>query len=188
MYKTALLVVDVQHDFLPGGALGVEDSDEIIFPLIRAARSCDLVIASGDRHEEDHSSFTTRGGIWPPHCIRGTRGQQIHPKIRKLANYTIAKGMDSDGPDDYSMFTGRTLRPVATLKQLLVRNFITQVVIGGLTLDWCVSFTALDANASGYRTIVPLDCTRPLNADVGAETLERFDRAGVLHPDTWSDA
>jgi nicotinamidase-related amidase len=188
MYKTALVMVDVQRDFLPGGALGIEGGDQIIFPLIRAARSCDLVIASADRHEANDNSFTEQGGPWPPHCVQGTKGQQIHPKIRKLANYTISKGMDPDGPDDYSAFTGHTLRPVHTLAELLKQHGITQVVVGGLALNYCVKFTAFDANALGYRTIVPLDCTRSLTTAAIDPTLEAFDRAGVLHPDTWSDA
>jgi nicotinamidase/pyrazinamidase len=178
--KTALIIVDIQKDFLSGGALSVPDGDAIIQPIILAARSCELVIATADRHEANDNSFVEQGGPWPPHCVRGTTGQQIHPKIRKLANYTISKGMDPDGPEDYSAFTGHTLRPVHTLKELLAKEGIQTVVVVGLTLDWCVKFTALDANALGYRTIVPLECTRALDEKGRVRALQDFQRAGVV--------
>ena len=75
----ALLIVDVQHDFLPGGALAVPDGDAVIAALVAAAPTVDLVVASRDAHPADHCSFAAQGGIWPPHCVEGTHGAELHP-------------------------------------------------------------------------------------------------------------
>lgn len=187
--KTALIVVDLQYDFLPGGALPIHDGDKIIHPLILAAREVDLVIASRDWHPKDHVSFKHAeyfgGDRWPPHCVQDTRGALVHPRIRRLANFTVSKGMDPN-QDAYSAFTGRTLRPARSLEDILHAQGIQQVVVGGLALDFCVRWTALDANGLGFDTIVPLDCTAALTDEGRQETLEAFERAGVRTVDHWS--
>lgn len=177
----ALLAVDVQYDFLPGGALGVLDGDQVLHPLALLARGADLIVTSRDWHPDNHFSFsddpTYEDGSWPPHCIQKTRGARIHPSINKWANFVISKGMNRNPPDAYSAFAGKTLRPVSSLEEILQRSPITTVVVGGLALDYCVKFTALDANALGYQTVVPLDATRPVG-DPGP-TFETLERAGV---------
>jgi nicotinamidase/pyrazinamidase len=186
MLTTALIIIDVQKGYLAGGELEIPDANSILHPISLAAHDVDLVIVSRQLHEENDHSFFKQGGIWPPHMIRGTKGAQINPKMRKLANYTITTGTKPDGPDDYSIFTGSTLRPVNTLEQLLDKHEIERVIITGFPLDWTVKFTALDANALGYDTIVPLDCTRAMTHPGHLDTLRVFDRAGVKYRDHWS--
>jgi nicotinamidase-related amidase len=98
--------------------------------------------------------------------------------VRKLANYTVSKGTDKN-QEAYSAFVGRTLRPVTTLQEILERSPIDMVVVTGLALDFCVKHTALDANALGYTTVVPLNTTRAVSPEGKTETLKAFRRAGV---------
>jgi nicotinamidase/pyrazinamidase len=180
MPKRALIAVDVQNDFLPGGALPAADGNRIIHPITLVARDSDLVIASRDWHPPDHISFETFG----PHCVQKTPGARIHSRIRRLANFTVSKGMDPD-QDAFSAFQGRTLRPSRTLESILRRHGINQVIVTGLVLDICVRHTALDANALGFDTIVPLDCTAALSEEDGQKTLDDFRRAGVRPVEHW---
>ena len=179
--RTALIAVDVQNDFLPGGALAVRDGDAVIEPLVEVAQHVDLVVASRDWHPAGHVSFRT----WPEHCVQDTKGARIHPKIRKLAKYTISKGT-APSRDAYSAFAGQTLRPVHTLEELIQENEIKRVIVGGLALDVCVCWTALDANALGLDTVVPLDCTRAINERGKEQTLDALANAGVTVLDHWS--
>lgn len=179
----ALVIVDVQRDFLPGGSLGVPDGDRIILPLIQLASQAKLVVASRDWHPENHFSFSDNpqyvDGSWPPHCIQGTKGAKIQSAVRKYAQFVISKGMNRNPPDAYSAFAGKTLRPVATLEEILQRSPIEAVIVGGLALDYCVSHTAFDSNALGYRTILPLDITRAVDLVGGKEAVVKLETAGV---------
>jgi nicotinamidase/pyrazinamidase len=179
----ALIAVDVQRDFLPGGVLGVPDSDRILIPLVQLTRNASLVVASRDWHPDNHFSFSDEpryeDGSWPPHCVQKTRGAKIHPSINRYADFIISKGMKYDGPDDYSVFAGKTLRPVETLEEILQRTPIDTVVVGGLAFDYCVRYTALDACALGYHTVVPLDATAALSSEGADDTFIAFKRAGV---------
>jgi len=172
-------MVDCQRDFLPGGALAVPDGDQVIEPLQAAAEEADLVIASRDWHPKDHASFDVNGGPWPVHCVQETKGAQIHPKIRKLAKHIISKGMDPKR-EAYSAFAGETLRPKAYLEDILKENHIRRVLVGGLALDVCVGYTALDASALGYHTIVLIDASRAVDPAEEAKMLNIFKPAGVL--------
>jgi nicotinamidase/pyrazinamidase len=180
-----LIAVDVQADFLPGGALAVPNGDEILIPLAQYAREADLVIASRDWHPQNHFSFSDDpqyvDGSWPPHCIQGTKGAKIHRSVRKYAQYTVSKGMNRNPPDAYSAFVAKTMRPVRTLEELLSAQPVRRLVIGGLAMDVCVRHTALDANALGYETIVPLELTRPVRPANFQPTLRDFERAGVRY-------
>lgn len=179
----ALIAVDVQRDFLPGGVLEVPEGDRILIPLVALAQAAELVIASRDWHPDNHFSFSYdplyEDGSWPPHCIQKSRGAKIHPSINRYADFVISKGVNRNPPDAYSAFAGKTLRPVESLEDILRRSPIETVVVGGLALDYCVRYTALDANALGYRTIVPLDASAGLSPEGTQETLEAFNRAGV---------
>jgi nicotinamidase/pyrazinamidase len=178
-----LIIVDVQFDFLPGGELAVPDGDSVLHPISLLAREASLVVASRDWHPEDHFSFSEYPQYvdqsWPPHCIQGTKGARVHPSMRKLANFTVSKGTDKN-VEDYSAFRGRTLRPVQTLQEILDRSPLDALVVTGLALDYCVRYTALDANALGYKTIVPLNATRAVSPEGEKQTLEAFKKAGVI--------
>lgn len=171
---TALLAVDVQHDFLPGGALGVAGGDEVVGVLEQLAGAVDLVVATRDFHPGRHSSFTEVGGPWPPHCVIGTAGAALHPAIDALAAVIVSKGMDPE-VDAYSGFDGGRLQAV------LRGAGAGRVVIGGLATDYCVRATALDAMGAGLETVVITDAVRAVDVRPGdgEAALLEMQRAGV---------
>ena len=160
MPETALIAVDVQHDFLPGGALGVPEGDGVVDPLVRAGRVAALVVKTRDAHPQDHCSFADRGGIWPEHCVEGTHGAQLHPAIAALAGPVLDKATTS-GADAYSGFDG------TGLAELLREAGITRVLVGGLATDYCVKATVLDALAAGFEATVLTDAVAAVNVEEG---------------------
>jgi nicotinamidase/pyrazinamidase len=171
--RTALIAVDVQNDFLPGGALAVPAGDEVVAPLVAAAADADIVVASQDWHPADHCSFSGPNA-WPVHCVQGTRGAELHPEVEGIAHAIVMKA-DDPAEDAYSAFQGTDL--AAWLRD----NGVTSVVVGGLALDYCVKATALDAQAAGFRTTVLLDATRAVNLSEGdaAAAVEEMQGEGV---------
>jgi nicotinamidase/pyrazinamidase len=137
----ALIIVDVQRDFLPGGALGVPDGDAVIDRINELARDgeFDVVLATRDWHPEDHASFAAQGGPWPPHCVQGTPGAELSPDLaRERIDVVIDKGATREG-EGYSGFeTGE-------LGTLLRTERVTEVTLTGLATDYCVAATARDA-------------------------------------------
>jgi nicotinamidase/pyrazinamidase len=165
MGRTALLIVDVQRDFLPGGALGVPGGDSVIAPLAAAAALADVVVASRDAHPPDHVSFAARGGPWPVHCVVGTPGAALDPRIAALPlDRVVDKGTEA-ARDAYSAFDG------TDLAGYLRGEGVDRVLIGGLATDYCVRATALDALAQGFETAVLAAASRAV--DVGAGDGER---------------
>lgn len=156
--KTALLIVDVQNDFLPGGALAIENGDVVVFPILEIAPTVDLVIASRDWHPENHSSFEAHGGIWPSHCVADTHGSALHPAIEKIADRVVDKGCDAD-KEAYSAFEGTSLH------EQLQAEGITTLIVSGLATDYCVKASALDATQLGYNVILLERACRGVNAD-----------------------
>jgi nicotinamidase/pyrazinamidase len=161
----ALIVVDVQRDFLPGGALGVAGGEEVIPVLNRCAAECDRrglpVFATQDWHPPDHCSFQAQGGPWPVHCVAGTSGAELAPALALPQRTHIVSKATTREKDAYSAFqdTDLTLR----LRQLGCRR----VLIGGLATDYCVRATALDALQAGFEVVVLLDAIRPVEASPG---------------------
>jgi nicotinamidase/pyrazinamidase len=157
----ALIVVDVQNDFTPGGALAVADGDDVIEPLHRLADEADFVVATRDWHPEDHGSFQEQGGVWPVHCVAGTEGAELHPALdRERIDRVVDKGQDP-ATEGYSGFDG------TELERLLRERGVDRVHVGGLALDYCVKHTALDAKRAGFDTVVHLDATRAVDVDPG---------------------
>jgi len=161
----ALLIVDVQHDFLPGGALGVRDGDAVIPVLaacLRRWRARGLpVLASRDWHPPDHCSFADRGGPWPRHGVAGTHGAAFHPGLGLPDDVpVVSKGTRRDH-EAYSAFDGTPLN--AWLRAAGVRR----IVIGGLTTDYCVRQTVADAIAGGYQVVVLEDAVRAVDVRPG---------------------
>ena len=174
----ALLIVDVQNDFCPGGALPIEEGDAVVTVLngwIAAARAAGVpVYASRDWHPPNHPSFATEGGPWPVHCVQDTEGAAFHPDLALPADAVpVAKGTRFD-KDQYSAFdeTG--------LSAELARRGVRRVWIGGLALDICVKATALDAAAAGIEAHLIADASRPVTAEGGAEALREMAAAGVI--------
>jgi nicotinamidase/pyrazinamidase len=171
----ALIVVDVQNDFCPGGALGVSGGDEVVEPVNALAERVGLVVATRDWHPTDHGSFHAQGGPWPVHCVKDTPGAELHPGLRRdRIDIVLDKGQVRDR-DGYSGFE-RT-----ELEGLLRERDVDKVHIAGLALDYCVRATALDARRAGFEVIVHLDATRPVDVQPGDgdRAIEELRAAGV---------
>lgn len=180
----ALLVVDVQNDFCPGGALPIPDGDRVVPVLngwIRAAAARGTpVYASRDWHPVGHPSFREEGGDWPVHCLQDSAGAAFHPSLDLPANAVIVtKGTRFDH-DQYSAFhdTG--------LHERVRRDGVARILIGGLAQDVCVVASALDARRYGYDVALIPDGSLPVTPDGGVSALDRLRAAGVVVPNTRS--
>jgi nicotinamidase/pyrazinamidase len=185
--ETALVVVDVQNDFAdPAGSLSVPGADRVIDAVnneIGAASAAGVpVVYTQDWHPARTPHFVTDGGTWPVHCVAGTWGAELHPRLT-VKGPAVRKG--TGGEDGYSGFT---MRDVTTgmdkstgLDELLREQGTKRVVIVGLALDYCVRGTALDAIRLGYETVVPTAATAPVEVTEGdgARTEAELAAAGV---------
>jgi len=160
-----LLVVDVQHDFLPGGALGILGGDEILPALnhyLALWRARGLpVIASRDWHPPDHCSFHPQGGPWPVHCVAGTHGAGFHPALALPRGVPVVSKATRRDHEAYSAFDGTDLDD--RLRALHARRLF----IGGLATDYCVRATVDDAVARGYGVVVLGDAVRAVEREPG---------------------
>ena len=172
----ALVVVDFQNDFTPGGALAVRDGDAIAGRIEALARSggYDLVVATRDWHPPDHGSFAAQGGPWPDHCVQGTPGAELHPALdRELVDVVVDKGQDH-ATEGYSGFEH------TDLAELLRERSIDHVTVVGLATDYCVMNTALDALRNGFGVTVDASAVRPVEVQPGdgRRALEQVRAAG----------
>lgn len=178
----ALIIVDFQRDFTPPkGALAVAHGDEIAPRLneLAADQRFATVIATRDWHPPDHGSFISQGGPWPPHCVQGSEGAQLHPALdRSRIDAIIDKGQSAD-TDGYSAFESDELR------QLLREQDITAVTVVGLATDYCVLNTARDALREGLAVTIDTSATRAvdLNAGDGERALEELRGLGAVVAD-----
>jgi nicotinamidase/pyrazinamidase len=177
--RRALLVVDVQNDFCHGGALAVKEGDQVVPKLnkvIEAARRAGLpIFFTRDWHPPNHMSFKNQGGTWPPHCVQRTHGAEFHPHLEvPLGAVTISKG-DKPDAEAYSGFQGTDL--AKRLRDLHVH----EVILGGLTTDYCVKESSLDALHAGFAVTVMKDCVKAVNArrGDGASALRSIQAAGT---------
>lgn len=178
---TALICVDVQRDFLPGGALAVTHGDEVIGALISAMSHADLVVLSADHHPADHTSFKQAGGPWPTHCVAGTPGAEIDARLRIAAPQALVvhKGIASD-VEAYSAFDG-TDSEGRTLAEALRKHGINRLLVGGLATDYCVRATVLDGLRAHFRTAVLTAAVRGVNLRAGDSdrALQEMSAAGA---------
>jgi nicotinamidase/pyrazinamidase len=159
--KTALIVVDVQNDFCPGGALGVTGGDELGPAIAEAAERADLVVATRDMHPPDHASFAEQGGPWPAHCVVGTAGAALHPSVASLPIQRVQDtGTDRDD-EGYSAFAG------TGLAGWLREQGVGRVEVAGIATDYCVRATALDALKDGFETTVLADAVAAVELEPG---------------------
>src|SRR4051812_8757049 len=159
----ALIIVDVQNDFTPGGALAVPHGDEVLRHIngLAASGEYDLVVATRDWHPPDHGSFSESGGPWPEHCVQGTEGAELHPDLdRGHIDVVVDKGHDP-ATEGYSAFDG------TQLAELLRERGVDQVTVVGLATDYCVKNTALDALKEGLRVIVDSTAVRGVEVQEG---------------------
>lgn len=179
----ALIIVDVQNDFLPGGALAVARGDEVVPVLNRyialfQSRGLPL-FATRDWHPKDHCSFKAQGGPWPPHCIAGTRGAEFAPGLGPSVETPVISKAITSSKDAYSGFEGTDLG--RRLKQLGV----TRIFVGGLATDYCVLNTVKDARAAGLRVVLLHDACRAVNVQPqdGAQAEREMERLGAIPAD-----
>ena len=159
--KDALIIVDVQRDFCPGGALPVPEGDKIIPNLNRYIeifrRKGGRIYATRDWHPENHISFKEHGGLWPKHCVQGTEGAEFHPNLKLPEDAVIiSKGTDPLR-EAYSGFEG------TDLKKKLKQEGIVRVFVGGLATEYCVKNTVLDAIKFGFETVLLMDAIRGID-------------------------
>ena len=167
---SALLVVDVQNDFCPGGSLGVRGGDAIV-PLINehveAFRAAGRpIIATRDWHPSRTTHFVQYGGIWPEHCVQGTAGAEFHADLRLPPDaIVVSKGTEPD-EDSYSAFHARDERG-RPLGELLANHGVKRLYVCGLATDYCVKFSTVDARSSGLEVVVFQDAIRGVDLEPG---------------------
>ena len=192
---SVLLVVDVQNDFLPGGALAVPDGDAVIGPANRLAAVFPHVLLTQDWHPPGHASFASRHPgrkpfeivampygdqmLWPDHCVQGTPGAAFAPGLRaERAELVIRKGYHP-AVDSYSAFLEADRRTRTGLAGYLRERGLTHLFLAGLATDYCVRWTALDARAAGFDVTVIEDAVRGIDRDGTARAWAEMERAGV---------
>lgn len=182
--KAALLIVDVQKDFCPGGALAAPGGDAIIPALNRhlaEARAHGIAVyASRDWHPKVTSHFKEYGGEWPPHCVQSTAGAQFHADLKLPADTIVVSKGDDAGKPGYSAFDGHTAHGRTLLADLRDRN-IGVVYIGGIATDYCVKATALDALQAGLQVRILSDAITGIDLRPGdaVRALDEMSRAGA---------
>ena len=193
----ALILVDIQKDFLPGGSLAVKEGNQVIPVANELQNYFDLVVATQDYHPRNHGSFAANHAgkspgdhieldgldqvLWPVHCVQGTEGAEFADdlKMDKVAT-VVKKGLDKN-IDSYSGFFDNGHKRATGLKTFLQEKGVNRVFILGLAADVCVKFTALDALQEGFRTVVVKDGTRAVNLQAGdyEKTMEELREKGA---------
>ena len=168
---SALLVIDVQRDFCPGGALAVVEGDRVVAPLndaaARFAAAGELVVASRDWHPAHTPHFEPYGGHWPIHCVQGAPGAEFHPDLRlPPGTVVVSKGTGKDDGDAYSAFEARDADG-RTLMDLLRERGVRHIYVGGLATDYCVQASVLDARRHGFTVTVLEDAVRAVDVQPG---------------------
>jgi nicotinamidase/pyrazinamidase len=183
--KDALIIVDVQNDFCPGGSLAVAGGDEVVPVLNRAigkfAKSGSPVFATRDWHPEKTSHFKIYGGVWPVHCVQGTAGAKFHADLKLGKDVVVvSKGISPD-EDGYSGFQA-TDAAGTRLAELLRRQGIERIFVGGLATDYCVKHTVLDGLMEGFKVMLLADAIRAvdLNPRDGEIAINEMVRAGAV--------
>jgi len=193
----ALILVDLQNDFCPGGALPVPEGDRVMAVANRVQRQFDLVVATQDWHPPDHGSFAANhpgrrpgevielGGLaqvlWPVHCVQDTPGAEFHPGLERSAVAQVFRKGTDPNIDSYSGFFDNGHRKATGLGDYLRERGVRDVYVCGLATDYCVKFTALDAVDLGFRTHLIADACRGVNLSPGdvEKAIEQMRAKGV---------
>ncbi len=177
--KNALIIIDVQNDFCPGGALAVNEGDQVVPVINRIAEQFQKVVATQDWHPRNHVSFAsahpgkkeyetiTLNGLeqdlWPDHCVQGTEGAELHPQLRiDAVDLMIRKGAEKS-LDSYSAFLENDKKTITGLHGYLQALEITNLFFTGLATDYCVFFSAMDAVDFGFEVYVVEDACRGID-------------------------
>jgi len=176
--EEALILVDIQRDFLPGGSLPVPNGDKIISPVNKLIKKCIKkgvpIIATRDWHPENHCSFDINGGSWPVHCVQNTIGAKFAESLDLPNSMIVISKGDSPLKEAYSAFEGTGL--FETLKDLGVKI----IYVAGLATDYCVKETVLDGLKFGLRAFVIEDCIKGVSEDTTQEAISRMEQAGAI--------
>lgn len=182
--KPALVIVDVQNDFCPGGALSVPDGDKVVPVLNEYIRKWQAaghpIYASRDWHPEKTTHFKEHGGPWPRHCVQGDRGAEFHPDLSLPDKAVVVSKGAGPTEDAYSAFHGKGPLHMP-LVELLRAQGVTDVFVGGLATDYCVRSTVIDALALGFKATFLVDASRGVNVRPGdaEEAIAEMVRAGA---------
>jgi nicotinamidase/pyrazinamidase len=192
----AIIVIDVQNDFCEGGALQVAGGSEIVEPINVLMDAYDVVVLSQDWHPSNHQSFASSHSkksaydvitmpygpqvLWPTHCVQESKGAEFHPKLRSdRAQMIVRKGFRPT-IDSYSAFFENDHTTPTGLDGYLRSRNVKRITIVGLALDFCVKFTAMDAQRLGYEVIVKQDACRAIDLDGSLEVaLSEMNEAGI---------
>ena len=195
--QDVLIVIDVQNDFCPGGALAVPGGDAVIEGLQKVAPKFEHIILTQDWHPAGHSSFASAHAgkrpfdivelnygmqtLWPDHCIQGSKGAEFHPALRlPQAELILRKGF-RQRIDSYSAFFENDRWTPTGLAGYLQERNLTRVFLVGLAYDFCVGYSALDARRVGLQAVVIRDACRAINLEGSVARIESgFDQAGVM--------
>jgi nicotinamidase/pyrazinamidase len=194
--QDVLLVVDVQNDFCPGGALAVAEGDAVINPIHNLSVKFDHIVLTQDWHTARHSSFASAHAgkkpfeqielsygmqtLWPDHCVQGSKGAEFHSALRlPRAELILRKGFRPQ-IDSYSAFFENDRKTATGLAGYLRERGLNRVFLAGLAYDYCVGYSALDARRLGFDAIVLRDACRAIDLNGSVERIEaEFARAGV---------
>ena len=196
-----LLVVDIQNDFCPGGALAVADGDAVIEPIHRAAQFFQHIILTQDWHTPDHNSFASAHPgkkpfeqieldygtqtLWPDHCVQGTRGADFHPALQLTRAELILRKGFRRAIDSYSAFFENDRTTATGLAGYLRERGLNRVFLAGLAYDYCVAYSALDARRIGLPVVILRDACRAIDLKGSVAEIERqFAAAGVEQMNT----
>jgi nicotinamidase/pyrazinamidase len=177
--KKALIVVDVQNDFCPGGSLAVADGTAVVPPLNRLIKEFldrgEPVFKTRDWHPDQTKHFQAYGGTWPVHCVQNTPGAEFHQDLIDDPRITIVSKGINESADGYSGFDG------TNLAEILREQAVEEVWVGGLATDYCVKHTVLDALGAGFEVKALADAMRPVNVDPddGEQAIEEMRKAGA---------
>jgi nicotinamidase/pyrazinamidase len=199
--QDVLLVIDVQNDFCPGGALAVPEGDQVIAPILHAAQYFEHAILTQDWHSPAHASFASAHPgkqpydqvelsygpqtLWPDHCVQQTPGAEFHRDLKlPRAELILRKGFRSQ-IDSYSAFFENDRTTATGLAGYLRERGLNRVFLAGLAYDFCVGYSAIDARRQGFEAIVLRDACRGIDLNGSVEKIEAdFDRSGVRLMDT----
>jgi nicotinamidase/pyrazinamidase len=194
---TALLVVDVQNDFCPGGNLGVRDGDRIVPVINELISKFQIVIGTQDWHPANHGSFASNNNgadvysmgelngiaqvMWPDHCVQGTSGAEFHSSLNSDAFCAVIRKGTTPSVDSYSAFQENDRKTKTGLSGLLRELGVNKLYVTGIATDFCVKYSALDAVAEGFEVLLIEDACKGVDLPVGSvlEALEEMQRAGI---------
>ena len=175
----AFLVIDVQNDFCPGGALAVPGGDEVIPPILAVAPNFDHIVLTQDWHPPGHVSFASahpgckpletlalkhgRQHLWPDHCVQGTHGAELHPELRLQQTELVLRKGFRPSVDSYSAFFENDRTTPTGLGGYLRERGLRRVFLAGLAYDFCVGYSALDARQLGFEAVVLRDACRAID-------------------------